>query len=93
LTVGVTAGTDSGISIVTTVVGEPSQPCGTLNVTTLDDPAAVEVALALTWALAAAAGARASRVPAPSASATAPKDFVDLMEWVLSQRKVARRTG
>jgi hypothetical protein len=51
-------------------VGEPSQPCGTLNVTMLYEPAAVELALAETWALAASAGARASTVPAPRAATT-----------------------
>src|SRR5690606_16236078 len=69
-TVGVTERIVSGISISTAVVGEPSQPCGTLNVTTVYEPAAVELALAVTWALAARAGASASTVPALSAAMT-----------------------
>ena len=35
LMLGVTLGIDSGMSIVTTCVGDPSQPCGTEKVTTV----------------------------------------------------------
>lgn len=63
-TVGVTSITDSGTWNWSFVVGEPSQPCGTENVTVVYELTAVDDASASTWALAEAA------VPRTMAAAT-----------------------
>ena len=59
-----------GIWIATLVVGEPSQPCGTLIVTTVNEPAAVSSGVTVTWAL---AGPASPRVINPAAAGTASR--------------------
>jgi hypothetical protein len=50
------------------VVAEPSQPCGTPNVSSVYEPAAVFVGVTVTWALAGATAARPTTAAVPIAT-------------------------